>query len=105
MVERRSTEPMQQQVNQLSLSVDDMKSQLADVSSRVAGLEDHQKAHMIQTAQTQTNTEELLEAFIAAKGAWKVLNFIGKVAKPLIYAATIIAPIVVWWNQLKPLGK
>jgi len=86
-IERRSTQPMQDQLNTLN--------------SRVSTVEQLQKDHMAQTAQTVQNTQELLDAFAAAKGAWKVLNFIGKGAGPVLTLMTIVGTIAIWWHDMK----
>lgn len=41
----------------------------------------------------QKDTEDVVEAFHAAQGAFKVLEFIAKIAKPLLWIAGLSAAI------------
>ncbi len=49
----------------------------------------------------KADTAELLEAFRSFKGAMKVLEWIGKAAKPRGYIATYVGAIVGIWAALK----
>lgn len=53
------------------------------------------------TKRIEANTAELLDVFESWKGAMKVLNWIGKAAKPLGYIATFVGAIVGIWAALK----
>ena len=46
-----------------------------------------------------TDTEGMVQAFHAAQGAFTVLEWIAKVAKPIIFIGSIIAAIGALWHQ------
>lgn len=52
-------------------------------------------------AELQRKTEHVVTAFDAAEGAFKVLEFVGKLAKPLIWIGLVGAFIVAGWDDLK----
>lgn len=66
-----------------------MQEQLNTLSARVGTLEDMQAEQMQQTTRIENNTAELISAFNAFKGAWVVLNWIGKLAKPIAAIVSI----------------
>jgi len=45
------------------------------------------------------NTDGVVKAFEAASGAFLVLEWIAKAAKPIIFIVGIVAGIVAWWNH------
>lgn len=49
----------------------------------------------------KADTAELLEAFRSFKGAMKVLEWIGKAAKPLGYIAGFCASMYAFWTSVK----
>jgi hypothetical protein len=49
----------------------------------------------------KADTAELLEAFRSFKGAMKVLEWIGKAAKPIGYIAGLCASIAAFWTAIK----
>ena len=55
----------------------------ADMERRITVLEGERVALVAQSQRIESNTKELLDTFNALKGAWAVLNAIGKLAKPL----------------------
>ena len=59
------------------------------------------KENTDDTKAIKADTAELLEAFRSFKGAMKVLEWIGKAAKPLGYIATFVGAIVGIWAALK----
>jgi len=78
-----------------------MQAQIIELRGRVESIETTQKTHMDQTNSIKSDTAELLETFQALKGAWTVLNWIGKLAKPI----GIIAAFFGTWYAMKPGGK
>jgi len=48
-----------------------------------------------------TDTEDMVSAFHAAQGAFTVLDWIAKVAKPIIFIGSIIAGIAALWHNHK----
>jgi uncharacterized protein YigA (DUF484 family) len=49
----------------------------------------------------KADTAELLEAFHSLKGAMKVLEWIGKAAKPLGYIVGVCASVAAFWTAIK----
>ena len=49
----------------------------------------------------KADTAELLEAFHSFKGAMKVLEWIGKAAKPMGYIAGLRASVTAFWAAMK----
>ena len=49
----------------------------------------------------KANTADMLEVFESWKGAMRVMEMIGKLAKPLGYIAALIAAVVGIWNAMK----
>lgn len=53
------------------------------------------------TKRIESNTAEMLDVFESWKGAMKVLNWIGKAAKPIGYVVGVGASIAAFWAALK----
>ena len=53
------------------------------------------------TKRIEANTSEMLDVFESWKGAMKVLNWIGKAAKPIGYVVGMGASIAAFWAALK----
>lgn len=53
------------------------------------------------TKRIEANTAEMLDVFESFKGAMKVLNWIGKAAKPMGYVVGLCASIAAFWAALK----
>lgn len=49
-----------------------------------------------------TDTEDMVSAFHAAQGAFTVLDWLAKVAKPIIFIGSIIAFVAAMWHNQKP---
>lgn len=69
-------------------------------------LEQAQFRHLLKENTDATNsikadTAELLEAFRSFKGAMKVLEWIGKAAKPMGYIAGFCASMYAFWTAVK----
>ncbi len=45
------------------------------------------------------NTKEVTAAFTAAKGAFMVLELIGKIAKPILWIAGVCSTIALLWQE------
>ncbi|AQV94742.1 hypothetical protein BJN34_12715 [Cupriavidus necator] len=69
--------------------------------SRVDGLEAELKRNSEATARVESNTADIVEAFQAAAGAFKALNWIGKIARPVGYVAAAVSGIVAAWSGVK----
>lgn len=71
------------------------------VNKRFVSLEHKLTENTIITKNIDTKTAEVVEAFGAAKGAFKVLEFIGKLAKPLIWITGLGTALAVNATALK----
>ena len=59
------------------------------------------KENTDDTNAIKADTAELLEAFRSFKGAMKVLEWIGKAAKPLGYVVGLGASVAAFWTAMK----
>jgi hypothetical protein len=48
----------------------------------------------------ESNTREIVSAFVAAKGAFAVLDWIAKVAKPILWVAGVATAVGILWGEL-----
>ena len=72
----------------------------------VVKLEQAEFRHLLKentddTKAIKADTAELLEAFHSFKGAMKVLEWIGKAAKPLGYIVGACASVTAFWAAMK----
>lgn len=74
----------------MSERVDDLESQVNNLARSHEAMEKFNKS-----------VEGLLDAFQALQGAWKVLEFIGKLAKPLAFLGSLGAAASLYWSKLK----
>lgn len=70
------------------------EQRLEALETTLTELEDMVMTHAEQLNRIEKNTSDLIETFQAFQGAWKVLNWIGKAAKPL---ALISAALGGFW--------
>ena len=89
--------------------------ELAEEDKRMESLTDEVTAIKLEQAQfrvelaentnatkhIEANTAEMLDVFESWKGAMKVLNWIGKAAKPIGYVVGVGASIAAFWAALK----
>lgn len=87
---------------------DPTASDWTELTDRVGNLEDgfgtfksELADNTAATKRIETNTSELVEAFANLKGAFKVLNWIGKFARPLGYIAGAVAAVVSLYTAYK----
>lgn len=66
---------------------DDVDRRFADGSAKMKALHDELKANTETTNRVDTNTSELVSLLNSFKGAFKVLDILGRAAKPLSYIA------------------
>lgn len=71
---------------------------------RMEGMERSLQENTEATARVESNTADLLEAFNALRGAFKVFTWIGKAAKPLGYIALAITAFLGTLAALKSGG-
>lgn len=70
-------------------------------SERMAAIERDLKAATQELHARNQQLAELLEFFAAMKGAFKVLNWVGKVAKPLAAIVMLGGACVGFWTAIK----
>ncbi|CAM4290591.1 Phage holin family protein [Comamonas aquatilis] len=70
-------------------------------SERMAAIERDLKVATQELHERNQQMAELLEFFTAMKGAFKVLNWVGKVAKPLAAIVMLGGACVAFWTAIK----
>ena len=70
-------------------------------SERMAAIERDLKAVTQELYELKQQLADLLEFFTAMKGAFKVLNWVGKVAKPLAAIVMLGGACVGFWTAIK----
>jgi hypothetical protein len=86
------------------------ESDFGPLENRVGAVEDtllqmkaDLEANTATTKRIESNTEDLVIAFEALKGAFKVLEMIGKVGRPILIIAGIPAAVAAIWALTKKL--
>lgn len=74
-----------------------METRIEELEGKVANLT---RSHETQEKFIKS-VEGLLEAFQALQGAWKVLEFFGKLAKPVALFGTFIGAVALFLSQRK----
>lgn len=74
---------------------------LDDGDKRMSSIESALTENTEATKRIEANTADLLDFFAAAKGAFKVLGWIGKLAKPISYVAAAGAAVIGFWAAIK----
>jgi hypothetical protein len=59
------------------------------------------KAVELKVDKIESNTEGMVAAFQAAQGAFTVLEWLAKVAKPLLVVGAFMAAIAAAWTNIK----
>lgn len=101
----RTTEEFNDFVAEELRTGDKRMNSLADEITAVK-LEQAEFRHLLKENTDATNsikadTAELLEVFHSFKGAMKVLEWIGKAAKPLGYVVGLGASVAAFWTAMK----
>jgi fibrillarin-like rRNA methylase len=80
---------------------DTITQRLDEGQAKMAAIEGRLDAHAVALAENTTSTRaievstaELVEFLNAMKGAFRVLDIIGKAAKPLSYIAAVVAAVL-----------
>lgn len=47
-------------------------------------------------------TQDVVDAFNAAQGAFTALEFLAKIAKPVLWIAGLVAAVSAFWSNYKP---
>lgn len=72
-------------------------SEVVDISHRE--IYDRLVAVEAKVDRIDTNTDGVVKAFEAASGAFLVLEWIAKAAKPILFIGGIVAGVITWWNH------
>ena len=86
---------------QMDAAVRRAEEQAESIDSIRGGLEENTKA----TKEIYKNTAEMLDLFQSWKGAMKVLEVLGKAAKPLAAILGLFVALAAWWGTLKGLFR
>ena len=78
-----------------------LTDEIAAVKLEQANFQRLLKENTDDTKAIKADTAELLEAFRSFKGAMKVLEWIGKAAKPLGYVVGLGASVAAFWTAMK----
>ena len=81
--------------------MDEIVNTVAQIQAEQASAKTLLAANTETIAQIKTDTAEMLEVFESWKGAMRVMEMIGSLAKPLGYIAALIAAVVGIWNAMK----
>ncbi|MDC2858583.1 hypothetical protein [Delftia sp. DT-2] len=75
-------------------------ARLDEGDARMTRIEADLRANTEATEKVRVNTAEMVEFFAAAQGAFKVLNWIGKAAKPITYIVMLGTAGIAFWKAL-----
>jgi hypothetical protein len=83
------------------MNENNVESGLGELRDRVGKLEDGLAENTAATKRIETNTSDIIELFDSFKGAMKVLEGIGKLARPMGYIVACAASIAALWTAIK----
>lgn len=78
-----------------------LRERLDAGDERMTRIEGGLEANTRLTQQLASNTAEIVEFFDAMRGAFRVLNWIGKLARPLAAIATLAASVAGLWAVMR----
>lgn len=78
-----------------------VESGIGELRDRVGMLETGLAENTAATKRIESNTSEIIDLFDSFKGAMKVLEGIGKLAKPMSYIAAFAASVAAVWAAIK----
>lgn len=81
--------------------LDDGDKRFARVEEEQRALRRELEANTLATQAVKADTAELVELFQSFKGAIKVLNWLGKLAKPMAYIVGLGTACLGFWTALK----
>lgn len=97
-----------ERLQMLGVSMDEVRGSLRTGDERMTRIEDNAdtlRAEMASntkaTREVADNTRELVELFQSFKGAINVLNWLGKLAKPIAYIVGLGTALLGFWAALK----
>lgn len=78
-----------------------MEEKVLELEKRVEALEISHEQYAKDAAEFNKNVKGLIEAFKALQGAWTVLEFIGKAAKPIAWIGALVGSVALFLGQRK----
>ena len=78
-----------------------LEAEVKQLSDRIEVVEESLKRNTEATSRVEQNTSDLVEAWAAAKGAFKVLEIIGRIGKPLLIISGLLAALGIGWSIRK----
>jgi hypothetical protein len=89
----------------VDLRLDSSKQQMEALSSSMAENTLSTAENTAATKQLQSDTSELVDLMKSLKGAFKVIDMLGKLAKPLGYIFLVVTAAIGFWTALKGVIK
>lgn len=83
----------------------DTQIDLNELRDRVDRVERSVTDNTAAVCRVEDNTREIIDMFESLKGAFKTLEHLGKLAKPLTYVVMFFAAAAGLWTSLKGLWK
>lgn len=85
-------------------TLDTVIGEVVDLKERVDKLEEDLQENTLLTRATNAKTIEMYEAFSALAGGFKVIEFIGKLAKPILWVVGLSSLVIIsvksWFPHL-----
>lgn len=78
-----------------------VERQIADLQNQFVRMEGLLDENTSATKRIESNTEGVVEAFSALAGGFKVLETIGKIAKPVAFMVAILTGMAGLWLKFK----
>ncbi|WEM01038.1 hypothetical protein [Delftia tsuruhatensis] len=75
-------------------------ARLDEGDARMTRIEAELRVNTDATEMVRANTAEMLEVFKAAQGAFRVLQWIGRAAKPITYIVMLGTAGIAFWKAL-----
>lgn len=97
--------PTHAEVVAIHQRLDEGDGRMARMDERMERIERSLAANTAATARVESNTAELLDWFASGKGAFKVLEGLGKLAKPLAAIAGLGVAMLSLWATFKGFFK
>lgn len=82
-------------------SFDTINARLDEGDQRMARMEGQMAENTAITRRVDTNTAAIVEAFQTLQGAFKVLETLGKLAKPLAWIGALGVTVYGFWTHVK----
>ena len=83
------------------MELESIEKRLQDGEDRMNSLESDLQENTRLTESVKSDTAELIEAFKSIKGAFKVLEMLASLAKPLSYILMFCTAVAGFWYAIK----